>query len=859
MRIRRRDFLKAGAALGAVAATGMPTLNAFAAGSDQKAGGMGTEPGKWIASTCQGCTTWCPVEIFVQNGRAVKVKGNQYSKQNDGYVCPRGHMSLQQLYDPDRVKVPMKRTNPVKGRGVDPKFVPITWDEALNTVADKMMELRKNNESEKYMLLRGRYSYMRDVIYDVMTKVYGSPNNISHSSLCAEAENFGAYYTEGMWGYRDYDVSNSKYVVIWGCDPTNSNRLVPAMIKRFGDVLDTATVAVVDPRMQTTATKAQEWLPIIPGQDGALATALAHVILTEGLWSREFVGDFKDGKNLFKAGQTVDEAAFDEKETHGIVKWWNIELKDRTPDWAAKITGISKEQIIRVAKGMGKAAPHVVVWMGPGAAMHVRGGYSAMAVNALNGLLGSIDNVGGTLAGAKQAANSIPKLDKYLDEVAQKHGKMKKIDQRGTKALPSLNEGKSGGGSIANNVATAMLAKDPYDIKMAIGYMNNFTFSCTGAQRWEKAMEQLPFYVHITTNVSEMTQYADIVLPARITMFEKWAYVKQKQNRYAHVSLIQPVVEPMWDVRHDETEIPFLIAEKLKERGFSNLHECLVNEYKDPETGLPARTGEEFALYSVKYYTHPAWSEKGATMGDRINGWEDYRQRGVWNSNPYKYKSRWGGKFGKDEETDGKTTTKGTVSHKFEFYSETLKKALTGHAEKHKTDVDDILKACNYTAKGELAFVPHYEPPFRYGDEKEYPFTFIDYKSRLNREGRSQNSPWYYEFHKVDFGDESHEDMLQINPSDASKLGVKTGDMVKITTVTGSYMLKVKLWEGVRPGTVAKCYGQGHWAYGKVASKEFGKTPRGVNNNEIMPFDTERLSGANVRNGGFTGVKIEKA
>ncbi|MDO8721091.1 MAG: molybdopterin-dependent oxidoreductase [Syntrophales bacterium] len=204
MEIKRRAFLKASVATGAAAAlSGGLKLNAFAAAKGKEAVSGGTDAGNWIASTCQGCTTWCPVEIFVQNGRAVKVNGNRYSKQNDGYICPRGHLGLQELYDPDRVKVPMKRTNPKKGRGIDPKFVPITWDEALNTVADKMMELRKSGESEKYMLLRGRYSYMRDVIYDVMTKVYGSPNNISHSSICAEAENFGAYYTEGMWGYRD--------------------------------------------------------------------------------------------------------------------------------------------------------------------------------------------------------------------------------------------------------------------------------------------------------------------------------------------------------------------------------------------------------------------------------------------------------------------------------------------------------------------------------------------------------------------------------------------------------------------------------------------------------------------------------
>ena len=72
------------------------------------------------------------------------------------------------------------------------------------------MELRDSNETHKYMLNRGRYSYMRDIIYDRMTKIIGSPNNISHSALCAEAEKFGPYYTEGEWTYRQYDVLNTE-------------------------------------------------------------------------------------------------------------------------------------------------------------------------------------------------------------------------------------------------------------------------------------------------------------------------------------------------------------------------------------------------------------------------------------------------------------------------------------------------------------------------------------------------------------------------------------------------------------------------------------------------------------------------
>ncbi len=847
MKIKRREFLKLSAVAGAAVSLGKPTLNAFA--EDAKRSKPVDElPGEWKPSTCQGCTTWCPVEIFVQNGRAVKVRGNLLSKQNGGYVCPRGHLSLQQVYDPDRVKVPMKRTNPKKGRGVDPKFVPISWDEALNTIADNMMALRNAGEPEKFCLMRGRYTYMRDIIYDVMPKVFGSPNNISHSSTCAEAEKFGSYYTEGLWGYRDYDISFSKYILFWGCDPVASNRMVPAAIKRFGDALDRATVAAVDPRLTTSAAKAQEWLPLIPGTDGALALAIAHVILTKGVWHKEFVGDFKDGNNRFKAGNTVNEVDFTEKETSGLVKWWNIAVKDMTAAKAEKICGVSAKQIIRVAKGMGKAAPNVCVWMGPGAGMQVRGAYSAMAVHALGGLVGGIDNEGGSLQTAKIPVNKLKKdlIKKYQDDLAKKHSKLEKIDQRGRLELPAISKGKSGGGVSTNNVVTGILNKDPYNLKMIVGYMNNFVFSCNGTDKWEEALASVPFTVHLSTHASEFSQFADIVLPCAVNKYEKYAFTKTKANRFATCTLLQPVIEPVWDVIADESEFPFLIAEKLKERGFANLYDCLVEMYKDPETGRKAKNSKDFTVYALKYYTAPLWDGKKNTHGDKINGWADMLKRGMWNSSAYKYKSHWGSKF--------KTVTK-----KFEFYSETLKKALSGHAKKHNVDVDKVLEVCNYTAKGELAFVPHHEPPLRYGSKNDYPLLFIDYKSRLNREGRSQNCPWYYEFKHVDPGDVGGQDTLRINPIDAKKMRIKDGDAIKISSVSGSGECVAHLWEGVRPGTVSKSYGQGHWAYGNIAAADFDKAvARGVNNNTIIPWALERLSGSNARNGGHAAVRIEK-
>lgn len=849
MKLTRRDFIKRSAATGGVVlaagcANAKPATSAM---TEAKSQPKSPSQGEWVATTCQGCTSWCSAEAMVQDGRVVKVRGNQHSKSAEGYLCPRGHMSIGQMYDPDRIKVPMKRTNPKKGRDEDPKFVPITWDEALNTIADKMMELRKNNEPEKFMLMRGRYTYCRDVIYDALPKIFGSPNNISHSAICAEAEKFGAYYTHGYWDYRDYDLDNTKYVLMFGGDPIASNRQVPVAIRKWGKVLDQATVAVVDPRLSATASKAHEWLPVIPGEDGALAVAMANVILSESLWNKEFVGDFKDGVNRFKSGKTVDEATFDEKYTNGVVKWWNLELKDRTPEWAAPICGIPADQIIRVATGLAKAAPNCMVWMAPGASMQVRGGYAALAAHALNGLVGAIDSEGGVLEKMKAPYSHIPlyddKFKPYIDEISTKGQKNKKIDQRGTKEFPALNQ-KPGGGVVTNRAADGILDENPYDIKVAIGYWNNFTFSCTGADRWERAMAKLPFFAHITTNPAEMTWFADIVLPAAFHKYERWGFLPSKAARHSYVSIEQPMVKPLWDVRIDETEVPYLIAEKLKAKGFPNMLDYFQKECTDPETGKSPTSSSEFALYVTKIMTQNFWDPAKYQGGDKLAGWEDFRQKGLWQSDAYPFRKKW-----------GKWKTK---TQKFEFYSETLKEVLGQHAENHKTSIDDVLETAKYTAKGEQAFIPHYEPAYRHGDEKEFPFIFQEYRSRLNREGRSQNLASYYEFKKVDPGDASWDDVIKINPKDAAKLGIKEGDKVTVTSPIASIEGNVHLFEGIRPGTVSKCFGQGHWAYGRIASLEFGKKARGGSNNHLMPADYDRLSGSTARHGGVTRVKIVK-
>ena len=848
MKLTRREFLKVSVVTaGSMLVVGCVTQPVTSAMEVRKARPAGPAKGEWVSTACQGCTQWCAIQIFVQDGRAVQVRGNPLSKTNHGYTCIRGHLIPQQTYDPDRIKVPMKRTNPMKGRGVDPKFVPITWDEALNLVADKMMELRRNNEPHKLTYIRGRYSSTAtDILYGALPKIYGTTNYFSHSSICAEAEKMGPGLTQGFFGYRDYDLDNTECLVTWGTDPLASNRMVPNTIRRFGEILARGKVIAVDPRLSNSAAKAHEWLPIKPGTDGALAGAIAHVMLTEGLWNKEFVGNFKDGKNLFVAGKTVEEAAFAEKETHGLVKWWNIELKDRTPVWAEKETLIPAAQTIRVARAIGKAAPKVAVWMGPGVGMNPRGTYASMAVHALNGLAGSIDVEGGTLQSSSVPIGKFPSADAYVDDIAKAAGKHKKIDGRGAKDMPAMMNAKPGSGVVVNNVANTML-KDPGAVKVLLSSWTNFNFSCTDPSRWDKALAKVPFFAHMVTNASEMTQFADVVLPSTFNSSEGFSVITNGGNLHGYATIQQPAGKRLWDVKQEETEVCWLLAEKLKAKGFPNLYDYFSKEFKDPETGRTPANEREFTEILAKISSAPMWMPKEPLKGDKIDGWADFRKKGMYSGPKYSFKRGWGGKFA-------------TATKKFEFYSETAKKGLTEHAAKYKTTVDDILTVSGYVARGEQAFVPHYEPPKRHGSVAEYPFDFIDYKSRLNREGRSANLPWYQEFKKVDPGDVSWDDVLKMNPADGAKLGLKTGDSVKVSSVAGSIVVKLKLWEGVRAGTVAKCFGQGHWAYGRVAAKDYAKAqPRGGNNNEILVDDYDRLSGSTARNGGFTGVRVQKA
>ena len=233
---------------------------------------------------------------------------------------------------------------------------------------------------------------------------------------------------------------------------------------------------------------------------------------------------------------------------------------------------------------MAKAAPKTAVWMGPGVAMNPRGTYAAMAVHALNGLLGSIDVEGGVWQSSSVPTGAFPKADAYVDDMAKAASKGKKVDGRGEKNMPAMMNARPGSGVVTNNIANGML-KDPGAVKVMIASWNNFNFSCTGAQRWDKAMAKVPFFVHMVTNASEMTQFADVVLPSTFNSAEGWSVITNMGNGHGYATIQQPAAKRLWDVKQEETEVMWLLAAKLKAKGFPNLFDYYAKEFKDPETG----------------------------------------------------------------------------------------------------------------------------------------------------------------------------------------------------------------------------------------------------------------------------------
>jgi anaerobic selenocysteine-containing dehydrogenase len=490
---------------------------------------------KWIATSCLNCPTRCATEVRVVNGKAVRIAGNPLSKVSEGENCPRSHIGLQVLYDPDRVRGPLKRTNPRKGKSVDPKWTPISWDQALTEVSDNLKALREKGQAQKLLLFYGLNSSSSEDLIKRLASSYGTPNLVSQDSLEDEASKAGEWMADGNYTNSAYDLENTNYILAFGAGIVESQKPLARNLRMWGKIRqerpNRAKIVVIDPRYSVTAAKADQWIPIYPGADAALAMALANVIITEQLYDFEFI----------------------QKWTEGFDDYKKLVMSEYSPEKVSEITGVTVDTIRNMAREFAQYKPSIA-WRGRGATCWPNGSYASYAIFCLNALVGSIDVPGGVIYQEYPEYRNMPELT--IDSVAEKGNAEKRLDLSGDKQFPAASV-------VSNQVADSILRDNPYSVEMAIGFNSNLNMSAPGTSRWDDAMEKIPYYVHIAPSITEMAKFADIILPAS-TFMEEWAYDHcPPGSGFTELKIKQPVVEKEHNTK-SVGDIVFQLADRLE-------------------------------------------------------------------------------------------------------------------------------------------------------------------------------------------------------------------------------------------------------------------------------------------------------
>lgn len=264
----------------------------------------------WVPSVCAGCYNCCGVLVHRVDGRIVEVKGDPKAPNSKGYICAKGIVRAVDIHHPARVKKPLKRTNPAKGIGVDPGWQEISWDEAMTIT---VRELRKVREKDPRGLILSHFDIAGYRLSGAFGRAFGTVNmHWNRADYCGSASHPAWLITNGTLN-SEVDFSRCRYVVLWG---TQLGHMVNTISLTAGSELAHGRrkghkLVVVDPFCSNAASKADEWVPVKPGTDGALALAMLHVMVNElGMVDVPFLKHQTNGCYLVKAdGHYLRDAA----------------------------------------------------------------------------------------------------------------------------------------------------------------------------------------------------------------------------------------------------------------------------------------------------------------------------------------------------------------------------------------------------------------------------------------------------------------------------------------------------------------------------------------------------------------------
>jgi anaerobic selenocysteine-containing dehydrogenase len=459
----------------------------------------------------RNCYSSCSFKVHVDNGKVVSISPHTANKATPEGICLKGLSYVERANSPERILYPHKKDE-------NGKFKRISWDEAFRTIAERLNQYKQQFGSQSVMFYAasGMSGLINELSGKFWREIYGGATTV-YGNLCWPAGLEATRLTLGENKHNvPWDLENAKLIVLWGKNPAESN--IQEMIPIGKAVDNGATLIAVDPRRTDSTQRASLLIQPIPATDGALALAIANVLIQNGWIDTDFINRYVFG--------------FDEFKNH---------VKDFSVEWASQITGVPQELIMRLAWSIGNIKPMTLI-PGYGMQRYSNGGQTVRCLLALNVLTGNIGKPG--------ACWHYANLQSYVfDDVLEPN----------CYYPPSIPDGITRRSIATARLGADMLATDNPPLKMIWVERGNPLAQNPDTNLVLKAFRNLDFRVVVEQFFTDTALEADIVLPAK-NMFEQSDIIGSYWNPY--VQLKQKVVEPAGEVM-PENEIYYHLALRM--------------------------------------------------------------------------------------------------------------------------------------------------------------------------------------------------------------------------------------------------------------------------------------------------------
>ncbi len=421
-------------------------------------------------SACDMCFNKCGLIARVEGGVVKKLDPNPKSLKSRGMLCARGNAGVKQLYDPDRLKYPLLRKG-ARGAG---KWQRLTWNQALDHAAEQLDRIGKEYTRCGFLFMAG--TDMQSTFVHQFAEIYGSYNVISHESNCLLSRNRAFLDTFGV--VPTPDIIHAKYVIMPGANRFEA-LVTPDSIDLMTAMQGGCKLVVLDPRFTKTAALADEWFAIKPGTDMAFFLAIAHVLISEGLYDKKFIAEKTYG--------------FERLQAH---------VREYTPEWAAAETEIPARDIARLAREMAAAAPAAMVYPGRRSSDYKDSTQIRRSFAIVNALLGNWDQTGGLILPQKIKTGSLPYEAPFYEDNPED-----RVDA-GRARMMFDEEGSF------KHTRDAVIEGKPYPIKGWFTYKTNPMQTGANRQKTIEMIHKLDFMMTVDITMSDTAWMADLVLPA---------------------------------------------------------------------------------------------------------------------------------------------------------------------------------------------------------------------------------------------------------------------------------------------------------------------------------------------------------